>query len=111
MLLRCPRRELGGGCVLRGKATYLLGRNGLLAGLMKLLDCLLVIPKILLATDEDDGETLAEVKNFGDPLRVGTCQSSVPYLQADACWLGGFRVTVPSPGRCRGNRGSQQRSR
>jgi hypothetical protein len=48
--------------------SYLLGSNGLLAGLVKLLDGLLVVTQVLLATDEDDGETVAEVKNFGDPL-------------------------------------------
>jgi hypothetical protein len=46
----------------------LLGRNGLLARLTELLLNLGVVSQILLATDEDDGETLAEVKNFRDPL-------------------------------------------
>jgi hypothetical protein len=35
--------------------SYLLGSNGLLAGLVKLLDGLLVVTQVLLATDEDDG--------------------------------------------------------
>lgn len=48
--------------------TYLLGRNGLLAGLAKLLNGLVVVSKILLATNQDDRETLAEVQNLGDPL-------------------------------------------
>jgi hypothetical protein len=52
---------------------YLLGSNGLLAGLMKLFNRFLVITEILLATDEDDREATAEMKDFGDPL-VGTCQ-------------------------------------
>lgn len=38
---------------------------------MQLLDCLGVVAKILFASNEDDGETLAEVKNFGDPLVRG----------------------------------------
>lgn len=54
--------------------SYLFGRNGLLAGLAKLLDRLLIVSEILLATDEDDGETLAEVQNLGDPLLKSTCQ-------------------------------------
>lgn len=61
-----------------GKVAYLLGRNGLLARLTELLLNLGVVSQILLATDEDDGETLAEVKNFRDPLLIGesTCQSA-----------------------------------
>jgi hypothetical protein len=41
-----------------------------LRGLGELLDCLGVMTEILLASDEDDRETLAEVKNFRDPLLV-----------------------------------------
>lgn len=48
--------------------SYLLRGDGLLAGLSELLDGLLVVSQILLAADEDDGETLAEVQNLGDPL-------------------------------------------
>lgn len=57
-----------------GSGSYLFGRNGLLAGLAKLLDRLLIVSEILLAADEDDGETLAEVQNLGDPLLKSTCQ-------------------------------------
>lgn len=49
--------------------TYLLRRDGLLAGLAELLNGLLVVSQILLAANKDDGETLAEVEDFGDPLR------------------------------------------
>jgi hypothetical protein len=35
---------------------------------VKLLDGLLVVAKILLTSDKDDWETLAEMQNFGDPL-------------------------------------------
>ena len=49
--------------------AYLFRRDGLLAGLAKLLDRLLVIAQILLAADQNDGETLAEVKNLRDPLQ------------------------------------------
>lgn len=52
----------------RSDSTYLLGRDGLLAGLAKLLDGLLVVTEILLAADEDDGQTLAEVQDLRDPL-------------------------------------------
>lgn len=52
---------------------YLLGGDGLLAGLVKLLDGFLIITEILLAADEDDGQTTAEMHDLGDPLG-GTCQ-------------------------------------
>lgn len=48
--------------------SYLLWCNRLLAGLVKLLDGLLVVAKILLTSDEDDWEPLAEMQHFGDPL-------------------------------------------
>lgn len=48
--------------------SYLLWCNWLLAGLVKLLDGLLVVAKILLTSDEDDWEPLAEMQHFGDPL-------------------------------------------
>lgn len=48
--------------------TYLLRRDGLLASLPQLLNGLLVETQILLATNEDDGKALAEVKNLGNPL-------------------------------------------
>ena len=43
-----------------GKA-YLLGSDGLLASLVELFNGLLVITQILLATNENDGETAAEM--------------------------------------------------
>ena len=60
------------------RVAYLLGGDGLLARLAELLLNLGVVSQILLATDEDDGQTLAEVKNFRDPLLIGesTCQSA-----------------------------------
>ena len=36
---------------------------------MELFNRLLVEAQILLAANEDDGQALAEVKHFGDPLR------------------------------------------
>jgi hypothetical protein len=41
---------------------------------VKLFNGLLVVTQILLATDEDDRETAAEMKNLGDPLQLSTCQ-------------------------------------
>jgi hypothetical protein len=40
---------------------------------VKLLESLLIIAKIFLAADENNGKSLAEVENFRDPLQVGTC--------------------------------------
>jgi hypothetical protein len=40
---------------------------------VKLLDGFLIVTEILLAADEDDGQTTAEMHDLGDPL-VGTCQ-------------------------------------
>jgi hypothetical protein len=48
--------------------TYLLGGDGLLARLAELLDGLVVVTEILLAANQDDGETLAEVQDLRDPL-------------------------------------------
>jgi hypothetical protein len=50
--------------------TDLLGSDWLLRGLVKLLNGLLVVTEILLAANEDDGEALAEVQDFGDPLKA-----------------------------------------
>lgn len=50
--------------------AYLLGRDGLLAGLAELLNDPRVVTQILLAADEDDREALAEVQNFRDPLQA-----------------------------------------
>jgi hypothetical protein len=49
-------------------SAYLLRCHRLLRSLVQLLDCLLVKSQILLAADEDDGQALAEVQNFRDPL-------------------------------------------
>lgn len=46
------------------RQTYLLGGDRLLACLAELLNSLVVVTQILLAANEDDGETLAEVKNL-----------------------------------------------
>lgn len=55
--------------------SYLLGSNRLLACLVEFLDGLLVVTEILLATNENDGQALAEVHDLGDPLmEKSTCQ-------------------------------------
>lgn len=48
--------------------AYLFGGDGLLRRLVQLLNGLLVVSQILLATDEDDGEAGAEVQDLRDPL-------------------------------------------
>jgi len=49
-------------------AAYLLGRHGLLARLAELLNCLLVVAKILLAADQEYRHITAEVEDLGVPL-------------------------------------------
>ena len=58
--------------------TYLVLGDGGLRSLVELLNGLLVVSEILLATDEDDGKTLAEVQNLRDPLLQ---QNQVSMLQ------------------------------
>jgi hypothetical protein len=48
--------------------THLLLGNGSLRGLVKFLDGLLIVSKILLTSNEDDGKALAEMQDLGDPL-------------------------------------------
>lgn len=52
----------------KGQNTYLLGADGLLACLAELLNGLVVVTQILLATDEDDGKALAEMQDLRNPL-------------------------------------------
>ena len=79
MLFAYPSPVFVPGCSL-GRSSYLLGSNGLLAGLVELFNGLLIVTQILLATNEDDGETAAEMKNFGDPLCLRHV-SAVSYLE------------------------------
>jgi hypothetical protein len=46
------------------ETTDLLGSHRLLRGLVEFFDGLLVEAQILLATNKDDGQTLAEVQDF-----------------------------------------------
>lgn len=97
-----------------GRAVpYLLLADGGLRGLGELLNHLSVVAEIDLASNENDGETLAEVKDFGNPLeRVG-------YPLA-ICLFGGEVWVVhrynpmegsPSPGRCQESQGNRWRSK
>lgn len=52
-----------------GNLTNLFRGHGLLAGFAELLNGLVVVTQILLATNENNGKALAEVKNFGNPLQ------------------------------------------
>ena len=57
--------------------AYLLWSHWLLGSLVELLDGLLVVAKILLASDEDDWETLAEMKDLRDPLESVLARAAV----------------------------------
>ena len=50
------------------KMNYLFRADRLLAGLAKFLSGLGVVSQVLLAPDEDDGQTLAKVQDLRDPL-------------------------------------------
>lgn len=58
--------------------THLFWCHRLLRRLVQLLNCLLVISQILLAADQDDGESLAEMEDFRDPLSNRKDYVSVP---------------------------------
>ena len=62
-----------GADLLRDSVTLLLG-HGLLLVLGELLDGLLVVSQIPLAADEDDGQSLAEVQDLGNPLLLDVLQ-------------------------------------
>lgn len=59
--------------------TDLLYAHRLLRSLGQLLNCLLVEAQILLAADEDNGQALAEMQDFGDPLchLVSVCTNQI----------------------------------
>ena len=96
-----------GSCLIQRVQTHLLLGNGSLRGLVKLLDGLLVVSEILLTSNEDDGKTLAEMQDLGDPLSKNkSCQHAARHVR----WQ--FRAGgVPSPGRCQGSRASRRRNR
>lgn len=59
----------------QGQKTYLLGADGLLACLAELLNGLVVVTQILLATDEDDGKALAEMQDLRNPLEQASASA------------------------------------
>ena len=66
-----PKRHVCGWCDVMGGCrfeTYLLRRDWPLVGLPELLNNSLVAAEILLAANEDDGETGAKVHDLGNPL-------------------------------------------
>jgi hypothetical protein len=64
-----------------GTSTRLLWGNGLLRGLVELLDRLLVVTQILLAANKDDGQALAEVQDFGNPLQKVSDKGARPNMR------------------------------
>jgi hypothetical protein len=64
----CGALEVLVGTDLLGDVLALLLADGGLRGLGELLNHLSVVAEIDLASNENDGETLAEVKDFGNPL-------------------------------------------
>ena len=58
---RCQQSHVFSRLTRRGWMAYLLWCHGLLRRLVKLLNRLLVVSQILLASDEDDWEALAEM--------------------------------------------------
>ena len=61
-------KYLEGGFLGNRREVYLLWGDWLLGCLMQFLDCLLVIPQVLLAANEDYRKTLAEMKDLRNPL-------------------------------------------
>lgn len=55
-------------CLKHDGPTYLFGRDRCLRSLVQLFNGFGIMTKILLATNKDNGEALAEVQNFRDPL-------------------------------------------
>lgn len=60
----------------QGQQAYLLGADGLLACLAELLNGLVVVTQILLATNEDDGKALAEMQDLRNPLQEASTSVS-----------------------------------
>jgi len=55
-------------CETGSRDTYLGLGDGLLRRLCEFLDGLGVVPQVLLAADQDDRKSMAEMKNLRDPL-------------------------------------------
>ena len=73
---------------------YLLRSDWSLVAPPKLLDDSGVTPDVLLATNEEDGETTAEVLDFGDPLKasqvtrrkIGTAETNLLLNVVQRIW-------------------------
>lgn len=65
-------------------------RHGALIHPSEVLDGLGVVAQVLFACDEDDGEALAEVEDFGDPLYDVSFLADV-YLIDEREWKDGKR--------------------
>jgi hypothetical protein len=77
--------------------TYLLWGNWLLGGLMQFLNGLLVVPKVLLASNEDNRKALAEMENFRDPLVYHHASADIyksPYTISKSDIGGTFSCTL-----------------
>lgn len=86
--------------------AYLFGRHRLLTCLSKFLDRLLIISQILLATDQNDRQALAEMKDLRDPL-----QSSLISILINSIGRRTWSEGLPSLERCPRNPGSRWQSR
>lgn len=84
------------------ESTDLLGGYRLLRSLVQLLNGLLVETQILLTSDKDDGQALAEVQNLGDPLGRFVSRQHVQI------WT---MCNGPSPVHCRASRASRWQSK
>lgn len=59
--------------------THLFESDGSLRSLVQLINRLLVVTEINLASNQNDRKALAEVKNLGDPLKDYIKVSGCPY--------------------------------
>ena len=66
--------DVGGGSDLLGNGLALLPGDGALVHAGEVLDGLRVVTQVLLARDEDDGKSRAEVLDLGDPLFLNVVQ-------------------------------------
>lgn len=63
--------------------TCLFRSDWFLAGLMEFLNSFLVVTKIFLASDQDNWQSLAEVKDFRDPLKSKGISYAMAIIRMD----------------------------
>lgn len=80
-------------------APYLLWSDWLLRCFRELLYCLTIVSQIGFAANKNDGESLAEVEDLGNPLR--------PDISIPALFHSGRATGIPSLERCRASRESR----